>query len=295
MLQGTGVALVTPFKPAESRDVDYDALAKIIDNLTAAPVDFIVAFGSTAETPTLSPDETSRLADFIARKVDGRIKLVYGLGGNNTAAVARRLAALDPDGPFSAVLSVAPFYNKPTQAGLYAHFHALADASPLPIVLYNVPSRTGVNIAAETTLRLAADCRRIVGIKEASGNLSQIGEILRCRPEGFSVLSGDDALTLALIAMGADGVISVIANAFPRQFSLMVSAALNGNIARARALDAALRPFYAPLSADGNPAGIKTLLNLLGLASPAVRLPLVEATKATRDCFAKVIEKTIWP
>lgn len=275
MLSGTGVALITPFTPDTS--IDYTALSRLIDRQIAGGIDYIVVMGTTAETPTISPDERVELAEFIADHVDHRVPLVLGCGGNCTREVIDQLRRLNT-GRYEAVLSVTPYYNRPTQRGLYAHYEALAEATPIPIILYNVPTRTGVNLEAETTLALANDSKgKIIGIKEASGRIAQVDTILQRRPEGFKVISGDDAITAELLAMGADGVISVLANAMPREFSEMVRAGLAGDGARTLALHRSLQPLFAPLGADGNPAGIKTMLAAMGLIDNVLRLPLVRA------------------
>ena len=220
---GLGVALVTPFQ--DNGDVDFDALDLLVDYVTAGGVDYLVALGTTAETPTLFPDERKAVLDRIRRRNAGRLPLVAGLGGNNTAAVVRALGEFDLEG-VSAVLSVTPYYNKPSQAGLYAHYRAIAEASPVPVLMYNVPGRTGVNMQAETTLRLAREVENILGIKEACGDMKQIAALTAGRSEGFHVLSGDDNHALGLIALGGDGLISVAANVCPKQVSEMIAAAM---------------------------------------------------------------------
>ena len=232
-LNGMGVALVTPFKA--DKTIDFDAFGRILDYQISNGVDYLVVLGTTSENPTLEPDEKEQIKKFVAEKVDGRVPLVLGVGGNNTAAVVRELRNTDFSA-FSAVLSVVPYYNKPSQEGIYQHYAAVAQASPLPVILYNVPGRTGVNMSPETTLRLAADFPNIVGIKEASGNMVQVDEIIKHKPDDFMVISGDDAVTYPLITMGAVGVISVIGNAFPREFSRMVRLALAGDYATARTI-----------------------------------------------------------
>lgn len=285
-LRGTGVALATPFTAAG--EVDIPALRRMLTHQMDGGVDFLCILATTGETPTLSEQEKATIRQVVHQETAGRLPLVLGYGGNNTAALVSQLRHLDPTG-LSALLSVCPYYNKPSQEGLYRHFRALADASPLPIILYNVPSRTGVNLQAATTLRLARDSSRIIAVKEASGDMQQIRAILRAAPEGFSVLSGDDALTLEMISEGAVGVISVIANALPHTFSSMVRHALAGETRQAAAIDAQLQPLYALLTRDGNPAGLKSLLAALKLASNALRLPLVPATEATSEAIAQEI------
>jgi len=276
-LSGVGVALVTPFTPGY--EIDFDSLSGIVENQIAAGTDFIVMLGSTGEPATLSPAEQDAVIDFVAAAVNGRRPLVQGLGGNSTAAVVSKLKS-GLDSRVDAVLSVVPYYNKPSQEGIYRHFMAVADVSPVPVILYNVPSRTGVSMSASTTLRLA-EHPRIVGIKEASGNFAQIHEIMTECPDGFHVVSGDDALTLPLMAMGAAGVISVASNAFPGAFSAMVKALRCGNCIRAREINNLMRPLYRLLSVDGNPAGIKALMDVMGLCGMTLRLPLVPASEST--------------
>ena len=225
-LQGMGVALVTPFKADKS--IDWDAFGRLLDYQIDNGVDYLVVLGTTSENPTLEPNERAEIRSFVTRRVGGRIPLVLGCGGNNTSAVIRELLTTDLSA-FSAILSVVPFYNKPSQEGIYAHYAAIAKSSPLPVILYNVPGRTGVNMTAETTLRLAADFPNIVGIKEASGNMVQVDEIIQHKSPDFMVISGDDAVTFPLITIVAVGAISVIGNAFPRDFSHMVRLALDGD------------------------------------------------------------------
>lgn len=287
---GTGVALVTPFNPDNS--IDYTSLGEIIERQIAARIDYIVVMGTTAETPTLSPDERRQLSRFIVEHVNHRARLVLGLGGNDTANVIAQLQDHMLDS-YDAVLSVTPYYNKPTQRGLYSHYRALADASPLPIVLYNVPSRTGVNLAAETTLRLASDAPSIIGVKEASGNFAQVDKILCDRPDDFAVISGDDAITLPLMALGADGVISVLANAFPCQFTTMVNEMLTGSHVKALEIHRILRPLFPLMGIDGNPAGIKSLMSRMGLIGNNLRLPLVPVSATTDAAIAVELDKTV--
>jgi 4-hydroxy-tetrahydrodipicolinate synthase len=273
-LSGLGVAMVTPFN--EKGGIDLPALQRLTENLVNGACDFLVVLGTTAETPTLSEEEQRRVLDFILEVNAKRKPVIVGLAGNNTAELCRRIASFDLSG-VDAVLSACPYYSKPTQAGLIAHFEAVADASSRPVILYNVPSRTGCNLEAESTLHLANN-PNIVAIKEASGNLVQIDSILLNRPSGFKVFSGDDALTLAMISSGADGVISVIGNAIPDIFGTMVHQALFGQINEARATHLSLAPIVEAIFKEGNPAGIKAMLEQLGICEDYVRLPLVSAT-----------------
>jgi len=285
-LRGLGVALITPFNAAG--DIDFDALARLIDKHLEEATDYLVVLGTTAETPTLSAEEQRAITEFAVARVNGRLPIVLGLGGNNTLAVAKRLATEDFTG-IDAILSAVPYYNKPSQEGLYRHYKALSAASPLPIVLYNVPARTGVNMCAETTLRLANENENIIAVKEASGMTSQIGAIIRRKPAGFQVLLGDDGITLSLMSIGADGVISVIGNAFPQKFGQMVRLALNNNFADALAIHQTFAELYNLLSVDGNPSGIKCLMAQMGLTENVLRLPLVPATEATERKIAEVL------
>ena len=273
-LHGTGVALVTPFTPAGA--VDLPAWQHLLDFTIAGGVEYLVINGTTGESPTVTTAEKIDLLNVARQHVAGRVPLVYGIGGNDTAAVARQLRETDLTG-ITAVLSASPAYNKPSQAGLVAHYQHLAEASPLPLLLYNVPGRTAANLTADTTLTLAGH-PNIIGIKEASGNLEQCLAILAARPADFLFLSGDDMLTLPLIACGAHGIISVMANALPRPFSDLTRAALAGDLPRARQLLFGLVPLNPLLYEEGNPVGVKAALALQGICEPAVRLPLVPAS-----------------
>lgn len=271
-LQGTGVALVTPFN--KDRAIDFPALEKLIEHVIVGGADYLVALGTTAETPTLSCAEKEELTAFIRRQNAGRLPLVLGIGGNNTEAVVRQLEKTDPDG-IAAILSVTPYYNRPAQEGLYQHYKAVAEASPVPVILYNVPPRTGVNLSAETTLRLAHEVKNIAAVKEASGSLTQMAYILRDRPKDFLVISGDDNMALPLIALGGDGVISVAANAFPEPLCRMVRLCLEGDFARASEIQLQLLACIESLFCEGNPAGVKSALAAKGLIENVLRLPLV--------------------
>lgn len=285
-LQGMGVALVTPFKADKS--IDWDTFAHLLDYQIDNGVDYLVVLGTTSENPTLEPSERAEIRQFVTAHVAGRVPLVLGCGGNNTSAVIRELLTTDLSA-FSAILSVVPFYNKPSQEGIYAHYAAIAKSSPLPVILYNVPGRTGVNMPAETTLRLAADFPNIVGIKEASGNMVQVDEIIKHKSPDFMVISGDDAVTFPLITLGAVGVISVIGNAFPREFSRMVRLALEGDYAAARTIHHRFNDLFGLLFVDGNPAGVKCVLNLMGLCENELRLPLVPTRITTHERIRLVL------
>jgi 4-hydroxy-tetrahydrodipicolinate synthase len=271
-LTGTGVAIVTPFKKDHS--IDFESLSKLIDHIISGGVEYIVSLGSTGETPTLSKTERTEVADFTFKKINGRVPMVIGIGGNNTSEVINNFSNFNLSG-YTAILSSSPNYNKPSQEGIFQHYKALSDASPLPIILYNVPGRTGSNIAAATTLRLANECRNIQGIKEASGNMIQCMHILKDRPEGFLVVSGDDHLSLPLIGCGMNGVISVAANCFPKEFSDMVRFALKGDLQNAQKLHFKLLDGYDLLFAENNPAGVKAFTSEFHFIENVLRLPLV--------------------
>ena len=279
-LTGMGVALVTPFK--EDGSVDYEALLRLVDYQLQNGTDFLCVLGTTAETPTLSKEEKEKVKRTVIDRVNGRIPILLGVGSNSTQAVVESVKNDDMTG-VDALLVVVPYYNKPSQEGIYQHYKAVAEATELPIVLYNVPGRTGVNMTAETTLRLARDFDNIVAIKEASGNISQMDEIIRNKPEGFDVISGDDGITFPLITLGSVGVISVLGNAFPAEFSKMNRLALQGNYAEALAIHQKFAEMCNLLFVDGNPAGVKAMLNIMGMMENKLRLPLVPAREATCD------------
>jgi 4-hydroxy-tetrahydrodipicolinate synthase len=270
-LQGTGVALVTPFKT--NTQVDFDALGKLIDFVIKGGVEYIVTLGTTGETPTLSKDEKKDIILYTYEKVNGRVPVVVGIGGNDTHELLKDLQYFPLD-KATAVLSASPYYNKPSQEGIFQHYKMLAAASPKPILLYNVPGRTGRNMTAATTLRLANEVPNIAGIKEASGDMAQCSLILRDRPENFLVVSGDDALTFAQTATGMDGVISVAANAFPQQFTDMVRNSLKADLKGAKKLNDQLIEAYDLMFAENNPAGVKAFLAELGLIENNLRLPM---------------------
>ena len=287
MIKGVGVALITPFNNYE---VDYDALKRMVEHVINGGVDYIVALGSTAETATLSTSEKQAILNFIVREAAGRVPIVVGMGGNNTNALVNNLRTYDFSGTV-AILSVVPYYNKPSQEGLYRHYMAVAEASPVPVILYNVPGRTGVNMTAETTLRLAHASKNIIAIKEASGNIEQMQEILNGKPEHFNVVSGDDGITVELIKRGGIGVISVAANAFPEKFCQCIHDALDGHIEKA---ERAMESFNEPLSLlfkEGNPTGVKSMTEAMGMTRAEVRLPLVEGTEELRKAIKNVVEK----
>ena len=277
LFTGTGVALITPFRRGQET-VDFTKLEALIEHIITSGVDYIVALGTTSEAATMTESERAAVQEFIVETVAERVPIMLGLGGNNTLAVTDTINRTNFDG-IAGILSVTPFYNKPNQRGLMAHYRSVSEASPVPVVIYNVPGRTGVNIAAETTLAIAAECPNIIGIKEASGNISQVMEILRNRPAGFRVISGDDALTYPMMALGADGVISVIANALPKEMSDMVHLALKGDFKHALPLHNRLLPLMHAIFDEGNPTGIKALLEAQGRITNILRLPLVRASK----------------
>lgn len=283
-----GVAFVTPFKEDES--VDYDAIMRLVDFQLAGGTDFLVIMGTTAETPTLSAEEKDKIRTVVVDRVNGRIPIVMGVGGNNTRATVEELKTGDFRG-VDAILSVVPYYSKPSQEGMYQHFKAIAGASPVPVMLYNVPGRTGVNMSAATTLRLARDCEKVVAIKEASGDFTQIDDIIKNKPEDFVVLSGDDAITYPLITLGAVGVVSVIGNAFPREFSQMTRLALAGDYSNALTIHHRFAELFKLLFVDGNPAGVKAIMNAMGLLENKLRLPLVPTRLTTFEEIREVLRQ----
>jgi 4-hydroxy-tetrahydrodipicolinate synthase len=285
-LRGTGVAIITPFN--SSGNLDLSALTKLVNHLVTGQVDTLVVLGTTGESVTLSGSEKRVVLEHVSEVNAGRCNLMMGIGGNNTHEVIETIKAANFEG-YSSILSVSPYYNKPTQEGIYRHYRAIADESPVPVVLYNVPGRTGSNILADTTLRLARDSENIIGIKEASGNMEQVMQLLRDRPANFAVISGDDALTLPMIACGGDGVISVVANAFPAEFASMVRFALREDMSPARGLHYSLLEFTRLIFSEGNPAGIKVALKILGICEDHVRMPLVSASEPLMQAIRQEI------
>jgi 4-hydroxy-tetrahydrodipicolinate synthase len=277
---GTGVAVVTPFQA--DGQVDYSALKTLIDHLVDGGVEYLVSLGTTGESATLNKEEKKKVWKFTAEAVNKRVHLVAGIGGNNTYETVAEIKAFDIAG-YDAILSASPHYNKPTQEGIYQHYKAIAEAAPLPVILYNVPSRTGSTVSAQTTVRLAKDFKNIIGIKEASGNFELLNQLMRDKPEEFLVISGDDPITLPMIAMGAVGVISVIGNALPKQFSDMVRLCLNGDYKAAQPAHYSLIEFTRLMFAEGSPAGVKTALKQLSICGDTVRLPLVQVSNDTAE------------
>lgn len=288
LFTGTGVALVTPFKGGV---VDYDGLERLINHTIKGGVEFLVSLGTTGESVTLSEEEQQAVLDFTVKVTAGRASIVAGFGGNNTAALIQKIQKYHFKG-IDGILSASPAYNKPTQEGIYQHFMAIAAVAPCPIILYNVPGRTASNMTAETTLRLANASDKFVAIKEASGDLAQCMEIVNgAKPAHFSVLSGDDNLTLPMLACGMDGLVSVIANAYPQEYSDLVRAGLNGDFAKARALHYSFMNLVDLLFVDGNPAGVKYALQQLGICGEELRLPLVPATEQTKESMDLIMTK----
>ncbi|NNF02375.1 MAG: 4-hydroxy-tetrahydrodipicolinate synthase [Bacteroidia bacterium] len=279
-LKGTGVALITPFQ--KDGGIDFRSFEKLLKHVISNKVEFLVVQGTTAESATLSSDEKNALLDFVIEINAGRLPVVLGIGGNNTQGVVKELRNKDLTN-VDAILSVSPYYNKPSQRGIYQHFKMIANASPKPIILYNVPSRTSSNISADTCLSLANDFNNIIGVKEASGDLGQCMTIIKNKPSNFLVLSGDDQLTLPLIACGGDGVISVVANTRPKEFSEMVRQSLAGNYTKARNLHYKVNELIDLLFIEGNPAGVKASLDLMGICQDHLRLPLVSMSKANKN------------
>ena len=287
-LKGMGIALVTPFKADGS--VDYEALVKLVEYQVQNGTDYLVVLGTTAETPTLTETEKAEIKRLVVTQVRRRVPVVLGVGGNCTRAVVDTLRQADLQ-DVDAILSVVPYYNKPSQEGIFRHYEAIAEATTRPVILYNVPGRTGTNMTAETTLRLARTFRNIVAVKKASGNIKQMNDIIKNKPADFQVISGDDGITYPLIALGAVGVISVIGNAFPREFSRMVRLALEGDYDNARVIHSRFMELFDLLFVDGNPAGVKSMLNMMGFIENRLRLPLVPTRLTTYEKIREILNR----
>lgn len=288
IFKGLGIALITPF--CEDGSVDYKSLVRLMEYQLDNGADFFCILATTGETPCLTKDEKQKIKDLVVSTVKGRVPILMGCGGNNTAAVVEELKTGDFRG-IDGVLSVCPYYNKPSQEGLYQHFKAIAAATTLPVVLYNVPGRTGVNLKAETTVRLARDCENIVAIKEASGSLEQVDEIIKNKPKDFAVISGDDALTFPMISCGAEGVISVIGNALPKEFSRMIRLEFKGEYEGARKIHHRFTELFSLLFVDGNPAGVKAMLHEMGFIENVLRLPLVPTRISTLQKMSEILKE----
>ena len=287
IFRGLGIALVTPF--TSDGQVDYKSLKRLVEYQIDNGADFLCILATTGETPCLTQDEKDKITQLVKDVNHGRLPILKGCGGNNTAAVVEELRTADWSG-IDGILSVCPYYNKPSQEGLYQHFKAIAEASPLPVVLYNVPGRTGINLKPETTVRLDNDCENIVAVKEASGSLEQVDEIIKNKPQRFDVLSGDDALTFSMVASGAAGVISVIGNALPKEFSRMIRLEFQGEYEPARKIHHMFTELYSLLFVDGNPAGVKALLHEMGFIENQLRLPLVPTKVSTLQKMAEILK-----
>lgn len=288
IFKGLGIALVTPFKSDGS--VDYESLTRLIEYQLDNGADFLCILATTGETPCLTADEKKKIKELVISLAKGRVPILMGCGGNNTAAVIEELKTSDWHG-IDGVLSVCPYYNKPSQEGLYQHFKSIAAATKLPVVLYNVPGRTGVNLQASTTVRLAKDCPNIVAIKEASGNLEQVDEIIKNKPDDFDVISGDDSLTFPMISCGAVGVISVIGNALPKEFSKMIRLEFRGEYEGARKIHHKFTDLFSLLFVDGNPAGVKAMLHEMGMIENVLRLPLVPTRISTLQKMSEIMKE----
>jgi 4-hydroxy-tetrahydrodipicolinate synthase len=286
--KGTGVAIVTPFKNDSS--IDFAALGRVINHVISGGVNYIVAIGTTGESVTLTKEEKKAIISYVVEFVDNRVPIVYGIGGNNTQEIINCIRQADLDG-VDGILSVAPYYNKPTQRGLFQHFKEIATCSSIPVIIYNVPGRTACNISAETCLELAHSCENIVAVKEASGDMTQIMKIIKGKPENFSVISGDDMLTIPVIAAGGSGVISVLGNAFPAQCTELVSQALKNNFKSAREIQFRFLELIDLLFVEGNPSGVKDMLSIMNLCHNNVRLPLVPVTRTVHTRIQKAIEE----
>jgi 4-hydroxy-tetrahydrodipicolinate synthase len=286
---GTGVAIVTPFR--NNGEIDQESLKKLVSHLIAGGVDYLVVLGTTGESATLSTSEKQTVFSLVNAYNDNRVKLIAGIGGNDTNGIIRAFSAFDLTG-YSAILSVSPYYNKPSQEGIFQHYKALNDAAPLPIIMYNVPGRTGMNVTAATTLRIAKNCKNIIATKEASGNMEQMMQIISEKPDGFELISGDDGLTLPLIACGAIGIISVVANAYPAEFSKMVNLCLEGQFETARPIHEKMLPIIQSLFAEGSPGGVKAYLSAMGIVEDSFRLPVVGVSDGLKQTIAGLM-KTI--
>ena len=285
-IKGTGVALVTPFHKDGS--IDFKAFKKLVDRCIDGKVEYLVPLGTTGESATLSKNEKRAITDFVIEVVDKRVPVVLGLGGNSTQEIIEFMEEQDFSG-VEAILSVSPYYNRPSQRGIFQHYKMIANECPVPVILYNVPSRTGSNIDADTTLQLANEVSNIIGIKEASGNMEKAMKIIKNKPKDFLLISGDDVLSLPIIASGGDGVISVVANAFPKDYSEMIRFCLSGNYDRARKLHYKLLDITHAIFLDGNPSGIKGLLNVLNICTENVRLPLTNVSRSTMNRLESMI------
>ena len=288
IFKGLGIALITPFR--EDGSVDYKSLVRLMEYQLDNGADFLCILATTGETPCLTKDEKQKIKELVVSTVKGRVPILMGCGGNNTAAIVEELKTGDFRG-VDGVLSVCPYYNKPSKEGLYQHFKAIAAATSLPVVLYNVPGRTGVNLKAETTVRLARDCENIVAIKEASGSLEQVDEIIKNKPKEFAVISGDDALTFPMISCGAEGVISVIGNALPKEFSRMIRLEFKGEYEAARKIHHRFTELFSLLFVDGNPAGVKAMLHEMGFIENILRLPLVPTRISTLQKMSEILKE----
>ncbi len=287
IFKGLGIALVTPF--TANGEVDYKTIVRLVEYQIQNGADFLCILATTGETPCLSTEEKENIKKLVVDTNRGRLPILMGCGGNNTRAVVEELKTADWTG-IDGVLSVCPYYNKPSQEGLYQHFKAIAEASPLPVVLYNVPGRTGINMKSETTVRLARDCENIVAVKEASGSLEQVDEIIKNKPERFDVISGDDALTFSMVASGAAGSISVIGNALPKEVSRMIRLEFKGEYEAARTIHHRFTELYSLLFVDGNPAGVKALLHEMGFIENVLRLPLVPTRITTLQKMTEILK-----
>ena len=286
--KGTGVAIITPFKNDSS--IDFTAFGRVVDHVIKGGVNYIVVMGTTGESATLTKDEKKAVISYILEKIDNRIPLVVGIGGNNTQEVINQVRGWDLKG-VDGILSVSPYYNKPSQKGIFQHYKSIASVSPLPIIVYNVPGRTGSNMTAETTLELAHEFENIVGIKEASGNMEQIMKIVKDKPENFILISGDDMNTIPVIAAGGSGVISVLANAFPAQWSEMVNQCLKSNFKAAREIQFRFIEMIELLFIDGSPSGVKAMMNVMNLCQNTVRLPLVPVSRTIYSRIQKAVDE----